>query len=203
MSFCNINQSFDNNIGNEDTDNYNIKEEDTEYEFIEDENVEDENIEDEFIEEEYVDEDYIEEDYIDEEYIEEGDIEDEDIMEEHIEENYLDINEFDPLNNIPKVSQENLVKFEEFSNDNQDVNPNLINDSVSFVAVKEENLAWHEKHLSKNSKLEQFICLQGCMGVSFNEEYLLIQHYETFHQMVKPAGGSISIKWNQNCKFSF
>ena len=105
MSSCNINQSFDNNVCNEDTDYDNIKEEDIENEFIEDETIEYENIEDEDI---------------DEEYIEEGDIEDEDIMEEYIEEehtgeNYLDINEFDPLNNIPKVSKENLVKFEEDS----------------------------------------------------------------------------------------
>ena len=181
MSSCNIHQSFDNNIGNEDTDNDNIKEEDTEYEFIEDETIEYENIE-----EEDIDEDVIEEDYIDEEYIEEGDIEDEDIEDEDIGENYIDINEFDPLNNIPKVSQGNLVKLGEDSNDNQDLDTDLINDSVSFVAVKEENLTWDEKDLSKNSKVKQFICLQGCMGVSFPEEYLLIQHYETFHEMIKP-----------------
>ena len=110
----------------------------------------------------------------------------ESIEEEHIGENYLDINEFDPLNNIPKVSQENLVNFEEDSNINQDLDTNLINASVSFVAVKEENLTWGYKDLSKNSKIEQFICLQGCVGVSFSEEYLLIQHYETFHEMIQP-----------------
>ena len=180
MSSCNIHQSFDNNIGNEDTDNDNIKEEDTEYEFIEDETIEDEYIEDEFIEDEYVEEDYIDEEYIEEEHIEEEHIVEEHIEEEHIGENYLDINEFDPLNNISEVLQENLVKLEDDSNVNQDLdNTDMINDSVSFVSVKEENL-------SQNLQLENHICLQGCVGVSFSEEYLLIQHYETFHEMIKP-----------------